>query len=54
MTLSERLKSIMAIDRDAVEVDYRGEPITWGAIAQIVEGIESLLQAGRVGPAAPV
>ena len=54
MTLSKRLKSIMAIDRDAVEVDYRGERITWGAIVQIVEGIESLLQTGGVGPAAPI
>ncbi len=54
MNLSDRIRSVMAIDPAAVEIDFRGEAITWGAIAELVAGIDRLLSAAGIGPAAPV
>jgi len=44
----------MVIDPAAVAIDFQGEPIVWGTIAALVEGIEELLSAGGIDPSAPV
>ena len=40
------------IDPAAVEIDFRGRPITWGSISELVDEIEGLLRKGGVAPGA--
>ena len=54
MSLADRIRQVMAIDPAAVEIDFRGRPITWGSIAELVDEIEGLLRKGGVAPGAPV
>lgn len=54
MKLADRIRSVMAIDPAAVEIDFQGEPITWGTISDLVDGIEQLLSDAGIGPSAPV
>ena len=54
MPLSDRIRDVLAVDPAAVEIDFLGEPITWGTIAEFVDEIEALLRRGGVGPGAPV
>jgi acyl-coenzyme A synthetase/AMP-(fatty) acid ligase len=44
----------MAIDSAALAIDFQGEPITWGAMTDLVNGIEDLLSEAGIGPGAPI
>lgn len=53
-TLSQRLSAILALDPDAAAVEFQGQSITWGDLANAAAEIEALLREAGVDNDAPV
>src|SRR5690606_19282223 len=43
--MTEKLRAIMALEPDRVEIDFEGTDYSWRQIAEAVEGIEAALAA---------
>jgi acyl-CoA synthetase (AMP-forming)/AMP-acid ligase II len=53
-TLGERIAAVLALDPDAVAVEYQGERVTWGMLATTAQSIDALLEELGVDSDAPV
>src|SRR5690349_19771966 len=52
--LSERLEAVLALDPNAVAIEYQGQSIRWGELARAADQIEGLLREAGIEKEAPV
>lgn len=53
-TLSQRLAAVLALDPDAIAVEYQGQSISWGDLSRAADQVEVLLRQAGIEKDAPV
>ncbi len=54
MSLAQCIRRVIKIDPEAVAIDFDRKPVTWGAVAALVDGIEARLSDAGIGPHAQI
>ena len=54
MSLGARIRTMLAIDPAAVAIDFEDGALHWGALAAIVDAIDTRLADAGIGPGAPI
>jgi acyl-CoA synthetase (AMP-forming)/AMP-acid ligase II len=53
-TLSERIAAVLALDPAAIAIEYQGQTISWGALAEAARTIEAQLEQAGIARTAPI